>query len=201
MTTLRQSSIKTWLKCPRDYYEKYILELPQAFDINLDFGHRVHAAIENYHKGQPYEAELIKDYTEAYAPDDINESERQFALIVTSDIVLTGTIDGINHQELRDFKTSASSWSQRRADEDLQATAYTWAWYQMTGKLLPFSFIILRKDWLPTSRFKPVQVVTTSRTLDQLRDFELLCQKVAGEIEQEYLWECKCGQHLMEVAR
>lgn len=209
MEALRQSSVKTWLQCRALFYGRYILGLDlDSTDPNLEYGTLFHQNVERYHLGGPYDAELIAAYTEQVPVN--GHAHRQWLELpfnfcprhpVTGqelDIPFTGTIDRVvEHISLYDLKTSRTSWSQKRADEDIQATAYAYYWWQEKGELLPFTFVIVRKDWKPTSRFAPLQMVTTTRTeADFAQFFNLLCT-IGREIKSESRYPCSCrdGQH------
>jgi hypothetical protein len=213
LPSLRQSTIRSWLTCRAEFYEKFVLGLPQEFIPVLELGTHYHKEVENYHRGQPYDAALIASYVEAVKPVPGELIEYEFSYIprhpifgTELDIPFTGTIDRVNPGEaLRDFKTSSSSWSQTKADKalpdlsgwypdtsGLQATAYCMYWWQEHGELLPFDFVVLRKDTKKDGSIYPVKSVRTVRTVEQFAQFFDLCQQVITDIQTETAWACTC---------
>lgn len=96
----------------------------------------------------------------------------------------TCVMDGIRLNNpgrgIYDLKTSSVSWNQNMADTDIQATLYLYAWWQLTGELLPFSFIVVRKR--PGPKTKPIQpLLTTTRTVE---DFAALWNEFSDIVDQ-----------------
>jgi hypothetical protein len=200
MSTLSQSAIKCWDTCPAKYYAQYVLgvNLGQG-DVHMDWGTAFHKEVESYHLGTRYNEELISSYVAQYPRLDGDAVEVGFEftprLPATDEalpVTLTGIIDRLSWNEIRDLKTSSVSWSQRRADEDIQATLYCYFIWQELGELLPFTFMIYRKDWKPTSRFSQIQEVTTTRTVEDFKSFWLMTNKVILDIQSESVFPCTC---------
>lgn len=200
MESLRQSSLNCWLHCKAEYYIKYILEVKiDDADPNMAFGSYFHQQIENYHKGKKYDSVLIAPYAELYPVDTTIDVELPFEVVLrhpeTNEplpLPFTGIIDQVTSEELRDIKTSRVSWSQNKADGELQATGYLYYWWQSFNKLQPFTYVVYRKDWQATSRFKRIQTVTTTRSVEDFTAFWLLCNKVINDIKAEDIWNCTC---------
>ena len=191
--TLRQSSIRAWEYCPAKYRATYELGLNLGeYDPNLMYGTMVHKMVEEYHLtglGNP----LIDRYTGEYQSRDFVYVEHSFSWdMPLTGITFTGTIDRIREHDLRDFKTSKVSYSQRRVDEDIQATAYLAYWYDKTGDIVPFGFDVLRKDKRANGAEFPLQVLATTRTREQLKMFELYCEQIAEAISRETEFRCTC---------
>ena len=213
---LRQSMIKQWYYCKAAYYASYILGVPLGLgEIALDYGTAFHKEVENYHNGQPYDKELLAGYTAVVPIKAQVEVSFEFRPRYKGDefpVLLTGTIDRISDIELSDFKTSSVSYSQAKVDAPLgiqsswgfdgtglQATMYLYYWWHTTGKLLPFSFIVYRKDkpnWEPARR---IQIVTTTRTLEDFDNFWLFAFKTWEDIQLERDFKCSCKnkEHLI----
>lgn len=200
MEVLRQSSLKTWQTCRAAFYAEYILGLNLGLgDPNLDFGTYIHLQAENYHKGLPYNAEALAEYISAVPANEADEVERRFEFVPVRPTTgeklpwnFTGTIDRVYQGQLFDLKTSRSSWSQRRADEDLQATAYSYYWWQTYDDIPDFSFTVLRKDKRSNGGRFPLQTVTTHRTLEDFDRFWLFCYATINNIKRETIWPCTC---------
>lgn len=206
MLKLSHSRLTTWLYCRAAYYNRYILGISE-YDVNFEFGSKVHREAEAYHLGKDYDAGLLGGYTALKPADHFAEVEREFEVYFkhpTSGLKLPtpfrGIVDGITPDgRLEDLKTAQASWSQKMADSSLQATAYLYWRWQETGELQPFTFTIYRKDWTPKSRFKQVSTLETTRTVDDFVNYYLLLNKCLKDIQAEEQWLCSCpGQdHLI----
>lgn len=208
LKSLSQSKIRTWLNCKAEYYLKYELGI-YLYNPNFEAGTAYHAAVEDYHHGRPYDAELIKAYTEQFKPADVIATEVKFRTTFKHPetgeslaVPFSGIIDHIRKNgRLADLKTSQVSWSQNRADGDIQPTAYLFHQWQTTGKLEPFEFVIARKNWDESKRYAPLQVVSTERTLTDFASLWNLCYRIIEDISKEMYWDCSCKskEHLMGV--
>lgn len=211
--TLRQSSLRAWLTCPAEFYEKYILGLADEFNPVLELGTHYHSEVESYHLGRPYDDKLIGVYTEVIKPEPGELVEHSFEFTplhpifeTALDIPFTGTIDlAIPGKRLQDLKTSSTSWSQTKADKAMpdlsgwypelsgvQATAYLSYWHQEHGELLPFDFAVIRKDIRKNGQPYPLKLIRTERTLSDFARFHDLCQKVISDIRRERDFTCIC---------
>lgn len=109
---------------------------------------------------------------------------------------LTLVIDRVvSMGKLDDLKTSAVAWNQARADEDIQASLYLFAWWQLHGVLAEFGFTVVRKN--PGPRTPAIATLTTTRTVD---DFAAIWEWAAGvinKIDQATEYPCNCydGAH------
>jgi DNA helicase-2/ATP-dependent DNA helicase PcrA len=50
--TLNVSQIETWLRCPQDFYYKYVLSMPLPPAPQLEYGSLIHSVIEQIHRGR-----------------------------------------------------------------------------------------------------------------------------------------------------
>lgn len=196
LKALSVSKLRCWLTCPADFYDKYILGI-EEYNPDFDFGSRYHKAVEVYHlTGETID--LIKAYTDIVPRDHVVEVEKPFEAILRHPETLEplplpfrGIIDAVGVSgALIDLKTSEKSWSQRKADEDLQATAYLYYWWQEHGELPEFNFVVARKH--PTPRIKPLDILTTKRTIQDFANFWLLANKTIKDIQAEETWACRC---------
>lgn len=199
---LRQSMLSVYEYCPALFYQEYILEL-KPYQPHFDFGTQLHSAIENYHRGKSYNPLLVQDYSVRFPVDFFDELEvpfeTQFKHPFTGETLIMpvrGRMDAIRRSDgLYDFKSSKSSWSQAKADNSVQATTYLYHHWQETGELVPFYFVVIRKD--RERARKPIDVLTTHRTVDDFAALWLRYFKLATDIEQRLEWRCRCryAQH------
>lgn len=210
--TLRQSSIRSWLKCRAEYFGQYVLGLDLYYaDPALDFGTHFHTQVENYHLGKPYDQGLIAPYVAQYEQADFEAIEEPFSFVPVNPSTgealrasITGRVDRRTKTAMHDVKTSRTSYSQAKVDAvtgsqglwydgtGLQPTIYLWQHWQTHGELLPFIFDVYRKDkpqWEPERR---LQVITTQRTVDDFERCWLMLNKVIAEIEAETVYPCSC---------
>lgn len=224
IASLRYSSLRTYLECPGKFYEQYILGL-ESWIPELEYGTMLHAEVEKYHKGEEY-SDTIEPYAEWHKAtgEPHGRIEAQFLVPLAHPlsgedlpVPLSGTMDRITDKRIYDFKTSSKSWSQSKADAPLgkpdfwgtdysgmQATAYCYAHWLETGEILPFSYVIFRKDTRANGKPYPVKTVDTTRTLEDFTRFWHICADAIAEILTRTDWPCACAtkEHLiMEPAR
>ena len=77
-----------------------------------------------------------------------------------------------------DWKTSASKWQTGKADWDLQATTFCYAYQQLYGRIPLFRFDVFTKAKQPTA-----SSYYTVRTEDDLRKFIFLAQQIEKSIQ------------------
>jgi len=94
------------------------------------------------------------------------------------DVPFIGVIDLVDNGVLVDHKTASKGWGQYRADGDIQAAAYTYAYWRMTGRILPFRFDVAIKTKTPR-----IEQLPTVRTERQLLWYERLIQAAWGQIQ------------------
>lgn len=114
---------------------------------------------------------LVGLYWAEVAPSVIPSAvELKFSIPIPGvDVPFVGIIDLIDNGFLVDHKTSNKSWSQSRADSDLQVTAYTYAYWAMRGEFpLGFRFDVAVKE-LKTPK---IMQLDTARTKNQVLWFE-----------------------------
>lgn len=201
---LTQSQIKTYLECKAKFYNDCVLGLSlwvPAFEQGTDY----HAAVEAYHLHGTTD-ERIQPYMDAVAQKDYLSIERPFKMRLAHPesgellpVYLAGRIDRIAADGVHDFKTSSVSWSQARADKDIQATIYLYAMWQSTGELQPFHFDILRKDRRANGEAYPCKAVTTLRDTWHFKSLWLLVQKIVRDMDNETDWSCACPGRIHEL--
>lgn len=123
--------------------------------------------------------EALALYVDKYPRNPMDSSEWPFTLPVPGlSVPLVGFLDLLTEDKtIRDIKTAGSSktWTQEKANGELQATCYIWAVYQLIHELRPFEYVILH-----TGPDAPVSlnVIETTRTLADLEAFEALICRV-----------------------
>ena len=122
-------------------------------------------------------------------------------LIGEYDLVVT---DG-GSDAVVDWKTASSKWASTRADLDLQATAYTYAYNQQSGENPVFRFDVYTKAKTPT-----LTSHYTMRTAEDWKKFEFLAVQVDRCVEQKCFYpniscmnctECPYQKQCMKEAR
>jgi DNA helicase-2/ATP-dependent DNA helicase PcrA len=70
--TLSVSQVACWLRCPRDFYYKYVLQMPQTEDPSLAYGTLIHQIIQRIHEANKTEAgielQALMEYTKEHLP-------------------------------------------------------------------------------------------------------------------------------------
>jgi len=94
------------------------------------------------------------------------------------DVPFVGVIDLVDGDTLVDHKTANQRWGQYRADKDLQAAAYLYGHWRMTGEIPLFRFDVAIKSGRPR-----IEQLVTRRTEQQLLWYERLLQAVWGQIQ------------------
>lgn len=140
------SSMQLFEKCEECWKYKYIMglkgDIPDYFKVGSEFHEEVH----NYHLGKPFNADFIDPYVQAFDKNFRIKSEMAFELLDEDlPVSIVGIIDGIANIGIVDLKYMKGSIGKKRADESLQATIYIYAYYQMTGEILPFYFQCINK--------------------------------------------------------
>ena len=76
-----------------------------------------------------------------------------------------------------DWKTSSSRWPYGKADRDLQATVFSYAYNQLHGEIPLFRFDVVTKAKTPTC-----EAYYTTRSQDDFERFEVLANKTQDAI-------------------
>jgi CRISPR/Cas system-associated exonuclease Cas4 (RecB family) len=140
--------------------------------------------------GKPIKVDLGRSldalalYVDKYPRNPMDSSEWPFRQAVPGlSVPLIGFLDLLTEDKtIRDIKTAGSmkTWTQAKADGELQATAYIWVINELIGELRPFEYVILH-----TGPDAPVSltVIETTRTLDDLKAFEALLVRVHDRMQ------------------
>jgi len=78
-----------------------------------------------------------------------------------------------------DWKTSATRWAAGKADRDLQATVFSYAYRQQTGEFPVFRFDVVTKTKNPVC-----ESYFTSRGVHDFKRFEILAQEAQNAINK-----------------
>ena len=144
--------------------ENLVYKPGESFDSCLEKGlDMLKVAYENW--SDDY---VVKTVAESFKVDVPGLSK---PLIGEFDLVVT---DG-GDEAVCDWKTASSKWPMGKANRDLQATAFCYAYKKIHGKSPLFRFDVYTKTKIPT-----LNQYYTLRTQDELDRFEF----VAGKIEQ-----------------
>ncbi len=123
--------------------------------------------------------EALALYMARYPRNPMDASEWPFRQAVPGlSVPLIGFLDLLTEDKtIRDIKTTGSpkTWTQAKANSELQATAYIWVVHELIQELRPFEYVILH-----TGPDAPVSlnVIRTTRTVDELKAFEGLLVRV-----------------------
>jgi hypothetical protein len=154
-------------------------------------GAEYHEEVHKYHTGQPYNAELIKSYINAFSPEFREESETwlpdnlilqtterdQPTLLCKVGLPVKGKIDGRNGNGIVDLKYMTGKLSQKQADSSDQPTFYIWANYLTNGMIVPFWYQCVDKK---TGR---VAMIKTERGIQDFYNLALRLNKFIAEVE------------------
>jgi hypothetical protein len=186
------SMFELWNTCRECFKYKYIMKLkgetPQAF---LD-GQQYHDNVHLYHTGKPYDAGLIKAYTDAFSPEFREESETwlpdnlilkvterdQPSLLCEVGLPVKGKIDGKNGNGIVDLKFMKGKLSQKQADSSDQPTFYVWANYMLTNMVVPFWYQCVDKV---TGK---VAMIKTERGIQDFYNLALRLNNFIAEVEE-----------------
>jgi hypothetical protein len=153
---LSASALADYRECPMLHIGRRVERWPEVRPPQMaqamSLGTAVHAALEAHHQGKDAVAalhrywpsvaatvpadyfgralSLVRIYTEFEAPDPRDQTERKFTLRIPGVAVpVIGFIDLQRGLVVRDYKTTGSStwWTQKRADESIQASIYAMA--------------------------------------------------------------------------
>ena len=221
MLRLSYSQLDLYLRCPKQWYYRYIRRLPQSLTLALLVGDSVHRAIEKNFEQKiksridlpieviqnafttHFDAQLygigigemqkasearsiglgvITEYQQHRAPI-IQPLFVEFPFEISLpelDCIFQGKIDLIDENKvITDNKVSKRRYTQKRADESLQLTAYSYAYRKTQNeKESKLQFDVLLKSSNPTS-----QQIQTERTEEQIAEFLLLVRRVRESIK------------------
>lgn len=229
--SLRQSMIKTYLRCPRMFEFSYVKGIKSPPNLKLTVGTAVHKGVEvNYAQKLKTKKDCKKDivldatrdeFVAAVKRDSIKASKKDIGSAQDEAIIMggtyheesapsfqpaikpetsfkvqipgakrlfTGTIDLIAHYARRanalvlsDTKTTRRAYDRKRADVDLQLTAYAYAALALIKKLpkfVMFDTVVLHAKGSAISDH-----VVSDRNLDDLARFEETFKAVEKGIE------------------
>lgn len=173
---LSYSSLSLFDTCPRCWYLKYVLGYEMPGNDAMNFGSKVHEAIECYHKTGKL-PELIEDnsalfsgnsngylcatvnaYADVYKSEDFDFVEERWDVPIIHpteegrvlELPLQVKIDRIWNKVIRDVKTSASRYKQEQIDGAKQTILYAYAYRQKFGENeLGVAYDVLVKNKVP----------------------------------------------------
>lgn len=208
---LSVSQINDYLRCPMLWYGSRIGKWPQEPVFVMQAGVAIHKALTCYHRGEDEQVGLLTAWKEITAEIPRGSIQQAISAIglyservkpVPHDaagwwfdvpipglpILLKGEFDLLRvHPDqpsdgaIIDWKTGAPKWGQPKADTELQATAYWYAYQQETLRLsgealspAKFVYVQLRTSQSPAA----YKVIVTTRTQDDVDKFLDLCREV-----------------------
>lgn len=189
---LSWSGLNTWEKDPEDYWEKYVLNLPQFINSGMRFGRYLSEELE---KKTSKDASITKlrKILPAY---DIPEKKLD---VIWNQIPLTGRLDTFRmidnafreYKSGRRYKTGDAPWNLRLAKAHGQIAFYAFLIWIIKGKLPPTAFL----DWIETIEDAEGVVSLTGHvesfevpiTLPMVLDIGGRIQKAATQINKDYV--------------
>lgn len=209
---LSASSVVDYLRCPLGWYGTRIANWPQPPVFVMEAGIAIHKALTAYHRGEDDELAILEAwknitadpspggleravgalalYRAKFTPKPIDVVDYWFkARIPNIPVPFIGAYDLVRADAQRptegiivDWKTGRANWKQGKADSELQATAY-WFAYEQETSYLPDRFVYVL---MSTAMGDPtLRTLTTRRTQDDLGKFVDLCQIVYKRIMTE----------------
>lgn len=228
--TLRQSMIKTWLRCPKQFEFSYVKGIKSPPNLKLTVGTAVHKGVEvNYAQKLKSKKDCEKDIVLDATRDEFIKAIKRDALEVSKiergksqdeAIIMAGTyheesapsfqptikpethfmlkipdakrpfegtIDLVAYYAkktgalvLSDTKTTRRSYDRKRADVDLQLTAYAYAAYKILKKLV--KYVLFDTVVLTGNKAKSDHVVST-RSMAEFSRFEETYRTVERAID------------------
>ncbi len=128
--------------------------------------------------------EALALYRQRYPRQVGDSAEEPFTIKIPGvNVPFKGFMDLVTAGNLiRDIKTTgSSSWTQEKADTDLQATAYCYAFHQLTGQMpAGFEFVVL---YTGVKHSVDLTVLPTTRTALHFEAFELLVKDVYDRMQ------------------
>ena len=129
-------------------------------------------------------------------PDRIMHLKQPFSVALVDALAgtlakpLIGEFDALVERDgqpfILDWKTSASRWSSTKADTELQATGYIYAYERLTGRNVPLRFDVVTKTKTPR-----LDRHVTTRKLGDGQRLVALAQVADRMIEQELFYPCQ----------
>ena len=226
LRSISYSSYRDYLKCPRLFFYRRIMNLKLPDDpVQLVLGKAFHTALELIEKDldpiETFEREFTKDKVKSISVEKyvfekeeairllqfwkdnkkqllkeqgfkIDKTEIPFTLQVDRDPLtnvklnlppIKGFVDfDTNHNCIGDHKTSSKKYSQEMVDTSDQPTFY-YLWHLLERGSLPkaFIYIVYRKK----IKKMPIQILSTTRTLEQISELLSSIQTVVDKIENK----------------
>lgn len=158
-----------YFKGETEVSENLVYKQDETFDSCLHKGFELlNVAFDNFQ--DDYAVKRVAEPFSVTVPSLSKPLVGEFDLVVT---------DG-GDEAVVDWKTASSRWQAGKADRELQATAYCYAYRKRHGVLPLFRYDVYTKTKQPT-----VNSLYTSRTEDDLNRFEHLCQQVERCVNAE----------------
>lgn len=199
-------------QCPQLFYERYVLHAKEAPSEAMQFGSAVHKGLEAHFNGTDGELAFRREWRlRSLELGQVDPKLSKTGLDLISRVMDLG-LDGIPERKvwvrtddylnapllgyvdlwcsvsntIVDFKTTVGAWSAERAEKEMhQPCFYSWAYWQETGIMPGFEYIVLNRATGSLSRFK------TERTGDQISAWLDRCREIAVAVAADQ-FACKC---------
>jgi hypothetical protein len=186
METIKRYSwslFEAYQKCSKIVFFEKICQIEKEPRDYFEHGSKVHEEVDKYHKGQKFDEELIKRYTEVIPKDYYTHTEDWINAFIHNpsnkaekiETEFCGKLDGRGKDFIADLKTMGGSISQKTADEMGQITLYLYMDWINTGEIKKFRILNHRKDRNSKGELFPLQIIDTTRTIE---DFQKLWKEL-----------------------
>lgn len=170
------SQIRSYVECPRRWYNSTILKIRQPTTPAQERGTKVHTAIENYLKHGTIDPDFA-DYVAVAAPflpgpDEQYKAEQEITLpTFDGGPLLVGYVDLLKHELIGDYKTTSDfkyAKTPGELAEDIQLNAYAkWYFAGFSGDTVTLKHIyLLTKGKYPKGH--EVSVTVTREQVDEI---------------------------------
>ena len=167
-----QENFAVFFKGETEAVENLRYKANETFDSLLNTGFdMLSAALENWQDDF-----AVKSVAESFS---VTVPGLQRPLIGEFDLVVTDS----SETAIVDWKTASSKWPQGKADRDLQASAFCYAYKQVHGTSSVFRFDVITKTKQPS-----VNSHYTHRSQDELDRFELIAGRIEKAVNAELFY-------------
>jgi len=179
---LSYSQLNLFLQSPEEYYRRYFLK--EEFEPNdaMRFGSKIHKVLEN----RTIDVNTLNlDVNQLLIANKVREEIPildgcEIKLLVQHEpINLLAIFDGIHDNTIYEYKTCKSHWTQRRVDESLQLTFYTFVYIKKFKRMPNLKLISISST---SGKHKTFSTMRTLGDLEELQDKINYFVKTLGEM-------------------
>ena len=205
VTHLSVSQVQDWLRCPTLWAARRVYHWEQPPSAAMEVGKVIHEALSAYHDGGDAELALLAGWqklveaglTKEYSGQDLFTVLRHYCAVMSPEpgdqtevgfrvkvpgipAPLIGYMDLVRGNVVHEFKSGKWRWGQAKADGELQATLYHYAFQEVYGH--PPEQVVYHA--LLLGRVPAVYQLVTQRTPEQVEKALDLVRRVYQEIKE-----------------